>query len=85
VHVASDTLVRYQPEWEGPLLGDKAPSVAFDNSKVKSVVGDFDCPIGPWEGMKALTEEFPPAAGEYDVVLDQLYDRIIAEQNALGR
>ncbi len=24
VHVASDTLVRYHPEWEGPLLGDKS-------------------------------------------------------------
>jgi len=26
VHVASETLVRYNPEWAGPLLGDKSPS-----------------------------------------------------------
>ena len=44
VHVASDTLIRYRPEWEGPLLGDKSPSVIFDNSKIKAAVGDFRLP-----------------------------------------
>ena len=83
VHVASDTLVRYEPEWEGKLLGDKAASVLFDNAKVKSVVGDFDCPIGPWEGMAMVAAEHPPAAAS-DPALDALYDRIIAEQRALG-
>lgn len=85
VHVASDTLVRYEPAWEGPLLGDKAPSVAFDNSKVRSVAGDFDCPIGPWEGMRMVADTFPPNVNEYDAALDRLYDRIVAEQDALGR
>jgi nucleoside-diphosphate-sugar epimerase len=85
VHVASETLLRYEPEWEGPLLGDKAPSVIFDNRKVKSVVGDFDCPIGPWEGMRLVAAEQAPEQGDYDVALDQLYDRIVADQGALGR
>jgi hypothetical protein len=84
VHVASDTLVRYEPEWEGPLLGDKSPSVAFDNSKVRSVVGDFDCPIGPWEGMAMVAAAHPPDAA-IDPTLDALYDRIVAEQQILGR
>jgi len=83
-HVASDTLIRYQPEWEGPLLGDKSPSVRFDNSKVKSVVGDFDCPIDPWEGMRMVARAQPPNADEYDIELDCLYDRIVTEQRALG-
>ncbi len=85
VHVASETLVRYRPEWEGPLLGDKSPSVAFDNRKVKGVVGDFDCPIDPWRGMRMVAERYPPSADDYDPALDQLLDRIIAEQEALGR
>lgn len=84
VHVATDTLVRYRPEWEGPLLGDKTPSVIFDNSKVKRVVGDFDCPIDPWEGMRLVARDHPPRADVYDRQLDGLYDRIVAEQGRLG-
>ncbi len=85
VHVASDTLVRYNPEWEGPLLGDKAASVIFDNRKVKSVVGDFDCPIDPWEGMRIVARDFPPRADDFDPAVDALLDRIAADQLALGR
>ncbi len=84
VHVASETLVRYRPEWEGPLLGDKSPSVTFDNRKVKSVVGDFDCPIDPWRGMKMVAERYPPTADDFDPALDALLDRIAREQGALG-
>ena len=84
VHVASDTLVRYRAEWKGPLLGDKSASVIFDNSKIKAAVGDFDCPIGPWEGMRMVAERFPPRAEAYDADIDRLYDRIIGEQRALG-
>lgn len=84
VHVASDTLVRYLPEWEGPLLGDKSPSVAFDNGKVKAVVGEFDCPIDPWQGMRLVADRHPPSASDFDPAMDQLLDRIVAEQAALG-
>ena len=84
-HMPSDTLVRYRPEWEGPLLGDKAPSVAFDNRKVKSVVGDFDCPIDPWVGTRMVAERYPPSADDCDPDVDALLDRIVAEQHALGR
>ncbi len=85
VHVASDTLVRYHPEWAGPLLGDKSPSVTFDNRKVKGVVGDFDCPIDPWRGMQMVAERYPPSPADSDPALDALLDRIVAEQGALGR
>jgi len=83
VHVASDTLIRYHPEWKGPLLGDKAPSVIFDNAKVKSVVGEFDCPIDPWRGMEMVVERFPPS-DQCDPEMDRLLDRIASEQQALG-
>jgi nucleoside-diphosphate-sugar epimerase len=84
VHVATDTLVRYRPEWAGPLYGDKSPSVRFDNSKVQSVVGAFDCPIDPWRGMRMVAERYPPSATEFDPALDALLDRVVAEQQALG-
>jgi len=78
IHVATDTLIAYRPEWEGPLLGDKSTSVIFDNSKIKSAVGGFDCPIGPWEGMRMVAERHPPRAEEFDAALDHVYDRIVA-------
>ena len=84
MHVATDTLIRYNPEWDGPLRGDKSPSVRFDNTKVKSVVGAFDCPIDPWQGMRMVAEAFPPKP-DFDAELDALYDRIIADQERLGR
>ena len=84
VHVASETLVRYRAEWEGPLLGDKAASVLFDNRKVKGVAGDFDCPIDPWRGMKMVAERYPPRADAFDPAIDALLDRIVSEQARLG-
>jgi len=78
VHVATDTLIAYSPAWEGPLLGDKSASVIFDNSKIKAAVGDFDCPIGPWEGMRMVASRYPPRADEYDPESEHLYDRIVA-------
>ncbi|RMH21070.1 MAG: SDR family oxidoreductase [Gammaproteobacteria bacterium] len=85
VHISSEILVRYHPDWEGPLLGDKAVSVVFDNSKVKSVVGAFECPTDPWQGMKLVVESFPPDKEEYDTGMDQLMDQIITDQDNLGR
>jgi nucleoside-diphosphate-sugar epimerase len=85
VHVASETLVRYYPGWAGPLLGDKSPSVTFDNRKVKGVAGDFDCPIDPWLGMRMVARRYPVSGQDFDPALDALLDRIVAEQEALGR
>lgn len=45
VHIASEWLIRFDPSVEGSLLGDKSCSVAFDNSKIKSVVPDYQATI----------------------------------------
>lgn len=84
VHVPSDTLVRYNPAWTGRLFGDKAWSVLFDNTKVKSVVGDFECPIDPWRGMAMVAERHPPDADAFDPATDVLLDEIATAQSALG-
>ncbi len=52
VHIASDWIIARYPEFEGTLLGDKAHSVVFDNSKIKRFVPDFVCTV-PWaEGVR---------------------------------
>jgi nucleoside-diphosphate-sugar epimerase len=42
VHVASETIAAAVPDWGPGLLGDKSHSVIFDNSKVRSLVPDFN-------------------------------------------
>lgn len=43
VHIPSDFIVRVDPGRAGPLHGDKACSVVFDNSKIKRFVPEFVC------------------------------------------
>jgi nucleoside-diphosphate-sugar epimerase len=87
VHVPSDTLVRYHPAWEGPLIGDKSWSVLFDNSKVKRVAGPFTCaqdlPTIIEESLANFRER-NKTASQAPHELDPLMDRICAEQAKLG-
>ena len=84
IHVASDTLVRYEPKWAGGLLGDKTWSIVFDNSKVKAAVGGWECRHDLPEALamslphaKARLAKFTPDAG-----LNALIDRIVTEQTS---
>ncbi len=86
VHVPTDTLVRYSADWAGPLLGDKAWSVMFDNSKVMRVAGQFTCRYGLDETMEMAARHWRERADSYrdDPTRTALLDRIAAEQSALG-
>jgi nucleoside-diphosphate-sugar epimerase len=86
VCVPSDTLIRYRPDWAGPLWGDKSLASLFDNSKVTSVAGPFTCS----EDLDEILAE--PIAflkqrlaqPETPSELTPLIDRITAEQLAIG-
>jgi nucleoside-diphosphate-sugar epimerase len=87
VHVPTDTLIRYNKAWEGPLLGDKTWAALFDNSKVKRVAGDFDC-VEEIDGVlvepiKYLKKRLAAGSG-LNAEMDPLFDRITSEQLALG-
>jgi nucleoside-diphosphate-sugar epimerase len=86
VHVASDTLVRHEPAWKGPLHGDKAPSTLFDNSKVASVAGAFPTTVSIDEGFAAAAPEvkrrLERGAG-LDPALDAKIEIILREQALL--
>lgn len=86
-HVPTDTLIRYKPDWVGPLLGDKTWTTLFDNSKIKRVAGDFTCETDldkilaePIRYLKQRLEAKTPVNQD----LDPLIDRIIADQARLG-
>ena len=87
VHVPTDTLVAYNPEWAGPLLGDKSWTALFDNSKVKRVAGDFTCATDldvilsePIRFLKARLAGKSPEPQPTDAIMD----KIAAAQLALG-
>lgn len=52
VHIASDLLIKFNEELAGPLLGDKATSAIFDNSKIKRFVPDYVATIPFKEGIR---------------------------------
>jgi nucleoside-diphosphate-sugar epimerase len=84
LHVASDTLVGYEPSWKGPLHGDKAPSTLFDNSKVASVAGPFETAVSLEEGFAGIVEHFKARRAKRGPVedrdLETLVARIVADQ-----
>lgn len=52
IHIPSDFIIRTVPEMCGGLLGDKTWSVAFDNSKIKSFVPEFQATISFRDGIR---------------------------------
>jgi nucleoside-diphosphate-sugar epimerase len=86
VHVPTATLVKYNPEWTGPLLGDKAWPVQFDLTKLKSVTGDFTCDVPGDAGLASVAPHYRKRAASFkpDENLHALIDRIAQEQSRLG-
>jgi len=80
VHIPSDLIAAYDDHAVGSLIGDKANSAVFDNSKIKRYVPDFSCEV-PWaDGLRRALAWFEADAArqEIDTVSNQLWDRIIA-------
>lgn len=85
VHISSDFLISHDPELEGGLLGDKAVSSVFDNSKIKQLVPDFAATVSFSEGIKRTVAWFEahPERCTVDTAWNEQMDRIIAA-NAAG-
>ncbi|WP_282056479.1 NAD-dependent epimerase/dehydratase family protein [Maribacter luteus] len=52
VHIASDFICSVEPSYTGTLLADKAESVIFDNTKIKTYVPEFRATIPFATGIK---------------------------------
>lgn len=52
VHIASDFICAIEPSYTGTLLADKAESVIFDNTKIKTFVPGFKATIPFAKGIK---------------------------------
>ncbi len=84
VHMASDYINAWDARWGAGLLGDKAASMVFDNTKIKRLVPDFACTIPFSHGAREVLAWFDadPARQVVDEALDALMDRMIETYQA---
>ena len=80
VHVPSDAIAAADPQWGAGLLGDKAHSLTFDNSKLRSVVPGFCATIPFEQGAREIVAWYDedPARQETDGRLDAVMDKLAA-------
>jgi nucleoside-diphosphate-sugar epimerase len=79
-HVPSDLVAAYDPNWGSGLLGDKAHSMIFDNSKIKRLVPDFICRIPFSRGAEEILAWYnaDPARRKVNADFNRVCDRILA-------
>lgn len=82
VHVPSDVIAAYDTKWGDGLLGDKAHSMVFDNTKIKRFVPDFAATIPLSWGAKEVIAWYDgdPSRQVVNEEFNQLTDTIIAAQ-----
>ncbi len=80
VHVPSDLINAFDPVWGAGLIGDKAHSVIFDNSKLKRLVPDFAAAIPFAHGAREVMAWYDadPAHKVVDEKMDATIDAILA-------
>ena len=80
IHIPTDFISRFGEDVRGTLLGDKAWSVIFDNSKIKSFVPQFKATIPFTEGIKKTLAWFDEdeKRKQIDVESDRLMDQIVS-------
>jgi len=79
VHVPSELIAAYDPDWGDGLLGDKAHSMIFDNTKIRRLVPEFNPKIPFAEGARQIVAWYDadPSRQVVDAAFDALNDKII--------
>jgi nucleoside-diphosphate-sugar epimerase len=85
IHIPSDFINRYDPDWGAGLLGDKARSVVFDNSKIKSAIPGWKAEILFAEGIRQSIAWFEakPARMKLNREIELKMDSIIKQISKL--
>lgn len=86
VHVASESIAAAIPELGPGLLGDKAHSMHFDNSKVKALVPEFSARVPFAHGAGEIVEWHLADASRQrvDPELDAAFDGLVERARAFG-
>jgi nucleoside-diphosphate-sugar epimerase len=85
VHMPSERIAAFDERWGVGLLGDKAHSMVFDNTKIKRLVPEYVATIPFRQGAAEIIAWYDshPAAQKVDERLDQLMDTMIAANEAV--
>jgi nucleoside-diphosphate-sugar epimerase len=85
-HVATNTLIRFDPDLEGPLLGDKSNTAFYDTTKIKRLVPGWVATIRFDQGIRETIDNIMgrPELQILDPVFDALCDRVVAAVSGLG-
>ena len=79
VHVASDAIAAVDDEFGDSLLGDKAHSMVFDNTKIRTLVPGWTARVPFRQGAQEIVDwhDADPARRVVDERLDALYDDLV--------
>lgn len=79
VHIPSDFIAKFDDFHTGNLLGDKAISVVFDNTKIKTFVPEYNATITFKEGIRRTVEWFEADPARMRIVEEknQFLDKVI--------
>jgi nucleoside-diphosphate-sugar epimerase len=79
VHIPSDFIAACVPEARGGLLGDKAVSVVFDNTKIKRFVPGYCATVPYTQGIRRTIAWFDadPARRQIDEQANTLWDKLL--------
>jgi nucleoside-diphosphate-sugar epimerase len=82
VHVTSELIAAFDPDSVGNLLGDKAQSAVFDNTKIKTFVPGYVATTPFAEGVRRSVQWFEahPRQQTIDEGFNALSEKIIASQ-----
>ena len=80
VHVPSEVIAAYDPEWGASLLGDKAHSMIFNNRKIHWLVPEFHPAIPFWQGAQEIIawHDADPSRQVMNPKIDQVHERLVA-------
>ena len=78
MHVPSDAILAADARWGRSLLGDKAHSVIFDNTKLRSLVPDFRATTPFFRGAREIVDWYDadPVRQQIDPEMDALIERL---------
>lgn len=79
IHIPTDTILQYFPEFRGELYGDKKDSATFDNTKIKEIAPHWLSRTEYGDIVKLAVKRFldDPNLQEVDEDFNQRYDALI--------
>jgi nucleoside-diphosphate-sugar epimerase len=79
IHLASERIAALDPEWGAGLVGDKAHSMVFDTSKLRTIVPDYVATIPFEQGAREIVawHDADPARRAVDDRLNATIDKLL--------